>query len=121
MKIKEVVAYQVNEAGLIGKLGSAVGKAATSVATKAAPALQKAGQVAAAAKEIGSQFKKGVDKWQGTGVTGGPNKQALDAPETSDLAGEDPDKVKQIMRKIAAKEPLDQREQEIAARLSKNL
>ena len=73
MRINELI----NEAGLIGKLGSAVGKAATG------QGLAKAAGMAAG---IGQKFAQGANKWKGTGFgmksnnqtdSGGSDEKAL--------------------------------------------
>jgi hypothetical protein len=72
MRFKEIV----DEAGLIGKLGSAVGKVAKGVGTAAG--------VAAGAAQ---QFKQGAEKWKGTGMLGRPRGGSEPAqPQSKDSA-----------------------------------
>jgi hypothetical protein len=110
MRFKEIV----DEAGLIGKIGSVVGKAA-----------KGAGAVAGAAVGAAQQFKQGADKWKGTGMLGGPNTSARTKPESDTtnpaLQDVDPEDLKQILAAASQGKPLDGKLLQVAQGLQQKL
>jgi hypothetical protein len=110
MRFKEII----DEAGLIGKLGSAVGKAAKGV-----------GAVAGAAAGAAQQFKQGADKWKGTGILGGPNTSANDKPASDAtppaLQDVDTDALKQILAAALQGKQLDGKLLQVAQGLEQKL
>jgi hypothetical protein len=110
MRFKEIV----DEAGLIGKIGSVVGKAAKGVGT-----------VAGVAAGAAQQFKQGADKWKGTGVLGGPNTSTKDKPgsDTTNpaLQDVDPEDLKQILAAATQGKQLDGKLLQVASSLQQKL
>lgn len=110
MRFKEIV----DEAGLIGKLGSAVGGIAKGV-----------GAAAGVAKGVGQQFAQGANKWKGTGMLGGSNTSAKDrsTADTSNpaLQNVDPDDLKQILAAASQGKQLDGKLLQVAQSLQQKL
>ncbi len=111
MRFQEIV-----EAGLMGKLGTAVGKAAKGV-----------GAVAGAAAGAGQQFAQGAQKWKGTGLLGGPNNVGgSSAPAAKDTTPPaikeiDPEDLKQILAAAVQGKQLDGKLLQVAQRAEQNL
>lgn len=112
MRFQEIV-----EAGLIGKLGSAVGKVAKGV-----------GAVAGGAVSAGQKFAQGAERWKGTGLLGGPRDSGSPAPaqqaqdQTPPALKEiDPEELKQILAAAVQGKQLDGRLLQTAQNIEKKL
>lgn len=111
MRFQEIV-----EAGLIGKLGSAVGKVAKGV-----------GAVAGGAVSAGQKFAQGAERWKGTGLLGGPRDAGSPArAEPQDqtppaLKEIDPEELKQILAAAVQGKQLDGRLLQTAQNIEKKL
>lgn len=121
MRINEVI----SEVGLIGKLGSAVGKAAGAArgaVSKAGSAVGKAGstlgKAAGVAVGMGQEFKKGAEKWQGTGAGLAPNQQAGASNAKQTLPGDVEDsELRDLLNAVLSGKQLSPEQQKIAQRM----
>jgi hypothetical protein len=96
MRFQEIV----DEAGTLGKLGSAIGQAA-------------------------KNFKQGTEKWQGTGIFGGPKNfggpSQADDSTPSVLKSVDPKELKQILAAALQGKQLDGKLLQVAQSLEQKL
>jgi len=121
MRINELI----NEAGLIGKLGSAVGKAAgaaqgavSKIGSTVGKAGQAVGKTAGVAVGLGQEFKKGAEKWQGTGASLAPNQQGGNKAAAQKLPGDvDENELRDLLNAVLTGKQLNPEQQKVAQRM----